>query len=75
VPLHEIMWKNIAEQCRSHMTTRSMRVPHWITKITYALTICNIYLSSTVTMDPRRRLNFALYVQCLSCYYRVLISP
>ena len=33
---YEILWPNIEERGRSHMTTRRMRIACYITKITHA---------------------------------------
>ena len=63
------MWKNILEPDRQQMTIWRTRIPCWITKATHRHTECVILIPfPTETMVARTRLDFTLYVHCLSCY-------
>ena len=42
--VYEIMWKNIVERSRSHMTTWQMRIACWIPKATNTQTGCVILI-------------------------------
>jgi hypothetical protein len=44
-----------------------LRIACWIPKATDTFTICNIHCFSTAKVDARTRLNFTLYLHCLSC--------
>ena len=54
---YEIIWKNIIERGRAHMTMWFMRIASWITKATLSLTLCNICRFSTATIVAQRHLN------------------
>ena len=45
-----------------------MHIACWIPKATNTLTICNTYCLLTATVVAHTRLDFTLYVYCLSCY-------
>jgi hypothetical protein len=64
--VNEIMWKNIVETGRLHMTIWRMIITCWIPKATsVTLRICNTYCFFTATMVAGTRLIFTLYVLCL----------
>jgi hypothetical protein len=62
--VYEIMWKNVVQRGRPQMTIRRMRIAYWIPKATHRL--CDTHCFSTATMVARTRLNFTVYVLCLS---------
>jgi len=51
------MWKKVLQWDRPQTTIWRMRSACWITKVTYTLTVCNIYCFSTATIVARTRLN------------------
>ena len=66
-PVHEIMWKNLAERGRPQMTIWRMRIACWVTKAKSTPIIFNTYCFSRAIVDIRTRLIFTLYVHCLPC--------
>jgi len=63
--VYEIMWNNITELNRPQMTVWFMRLTYWMPKATNTPSECDTYCFS----NARTRLNFTLYVHCLSCYF------
>ena len=56
--VYEIMWKNIVEPGRAHMTIRRMRMAYWISKATNTHTgyvvLVTFHCNSGYTNTPQR---------------------
>jgi len=64
--VYEIMWKNILEPGRPHMTIWRMCISSWVSSARNTLTVCNAYCFSIETMVAKTCLNITLHVLCLS---------
>ena len=72
---YEIMWKNILEPGRPHVTEWHMRISCLIPKATHVHSEYNTHCLSTATMVTRTRLIVTLNVGCLSCSDRKIPLP
>ena len=64
--VYEIMWKNIVEPGRPHMTRWRMRIACWTAKTETHTQDTSCF--STATVVARTRLSVTLYLHCLSCF-------
>jgi len=55
--VYEIMWKNIVQLDRPHVTIWRMRIAYRIHKATNTLGMCKTYCFSTATMIARKHLS------------------
>ena len=67
--VYEIMWKNTLKSGRPQITIWRMSNTCWIPKTANTLWIYTTYCFSTTTTVARMRLNYTLYLECLSCYF------
>jgi len=75
--VYEIMWKNIVEGARPHMTIWRVRIACWITKVTNTHSgYVMVFLLFHCTMVARTRLIVTLYVHfaCLVYFVACLFS-
>jgi hypothetical protein len=67
-PVYVTIWENIVEPDRPQMTIWRTHIACWTTKATHTRSECVILIPfPTATMVERTRLDFTLYVLCLSC--------
>jgi hypothetical protein len=65
------LWENMEKYCRARQATWQYGAcalhAGYISLQIYTPRLCNTHCFSTATMVERTRLNFTLYVHCLSC--------
>jgi hypothetical protein len=71
--VYEIMWKNIVQPGRPHMTVWRMRIACWIPVTADKFRIFDIYWFSTATMIARNCLSFVSYVQYMAVWFNFLL--